>query len=197
MASYSALSIAFSSSYMQIFKFNGKSIYNGNKFYNISHHPLRSAADPLSFQHMCTFSLKSTFTFHVARLNVYEMFHILTILKMCLKRNKNAHNDPYITIKKKNHSHTLSFCTHEEENELFMAYCECVRVRLCVSLRIVTISIVTLLLYFVLVSLILLCARQLWCYWNMYSVHFQPVPVLSICSLCCFRFNGFFLYGFW
>lgn len=98
MASYSALSIAFSSSYMQIFKFNGKSIYNGNKFYSIS---LHSAADPLSFQHMCTFSLKSTFTFHVARLNVYEMFHNLTILKMCLKRNKNAHNDPYITIKRR------------------------------------------------------------------------------------------------
>lgn len=81
---------------------------------------------------MCAIFFKRT---HSARLNVREMFRILTILKMWLKRNKNAHNDPYITIKGRTirtrsscltHSLAHTFCTRKRKRNYLWEYCECV-----------------------------------------------------------------------
>lgn len=58
----------------------------------------------------------------------------------------------------------------------------CVRLSVCVSFRIVTISIVTLLLYFILVSLILLCAPRSNCDATEICIQF----IFSQCQFCRF-----------
>lgn len=141
------------------------------------------------------------------------MFYILTVLKMCLKRNKNAHNDAnkqllYITIKKEEEPTIRLFLLilHTQENELFMVYCEWVCVCICfVPFHFELLQFQSLLCSFISFpfSLVLLCAsantsaslcvwKQLWCYWNMYSVHFQPVLLSIFFLFLLFPFQWLF-----